>query len=292
VRWLVAMPVAGAIVVAGIVQLVGRSGSDDGTITLTGSTRGAGQAAVKVPVAAEVTATTSGPYQVAAAPSVPAALTAPGQKRQQRPSVPVTTRPRAIPAQRSPLGGGGVPWPGGPGLPRPDKTSSTSSTTSVKTSSVRFVDSLSQASVPGPATSPSSSSGGSSNGSFVDQVVALTNAERLGKGCKALTVDATLTAVAQDHSEDMAKRNFFDHNNPDGKSPFDRMSAAGYKYGMAAENIAAGYRSPADVVKGWMNSSGHRANILNCGVTEIGVGYAAGGTHGMYWTQDFGAPMR
>jgi uncharacterized protein YkwD len=70
------------------------------------------------------------------------------------------------------------------------------------------------------------------------------------------------------------------------------MTAAGYTYRMAAENIAAGHRSPADVVKGWMNSPGHRANILNCGFTQIGVGYATGGTHGTYWTQNFGTPLR
>lgn len=88
----------------------------------------------------------------------------------------------------------------------------------------------------------------------------------------------------------MAKRDYFDHTNPDGKSPFDRMSAAGYQYRSAAENIAAGYRDAEAVVQGWMNSEGHRKNIMNCGLTEIGVGYATGGKYGTYWTQNFGTP--
>lgn len=119
----------------------------------------------------------------------------------------------------------------------------------------------------------------------------LTNAQRRSAGCQPLSVDDTLTAVAQAHSADMARRGFFDHVNPDGRSPFDRMTAAGYRYRMAAENIAAGYRSPQQVVDGWMNSPGHRRNILNCGLTEIGIGYATGGGYGVYWTQDFGTPL-
>ena len=127
-------------------------------------------------------------------------------------------------------------------------------------------------------------------GSFADQVVTLTNAQRAGAGCPALTVDATLTSVAQAHSQDMAVRRYFDHNSPDGRSPFDRMTAAGYQFRAAAENIAAGQRTPQEVVTAWMNSAGHRANILNCGLTQIGVGYATGGSYGSYWTQDFGTP--
>ena len=103
-------------------------------------------------------------------------------------------------------------------------------------------------------------------------------------------LSTTRITVAQAHSQDMATRNYFDHNTPEGKSPFDRMTAAGYAFSSAAENIAAGQRTPADVVTAWMNSAGHRANILNCGLTQIGVGYATGGSYGVYWTQDFGTP--
>jgi uncharacterized protein YkwD len=88
----------------------------------------------------------------------------------------------------------------------------------------------------------------------------------------------------------MATRNYFDHATPEGKSPFDRMTAAGYVFRAAAENIAAGQRTPESVVQAWMNSAGHRANILNCSLREIGVGVANGGSFGIYWTQDFGTP--
>jgi uncharacterized protein YkwD len=126
---------------------------------------------------------------------------------------------------------------------------------------------------------------------YIAQVVQLTNQRRAAKGCGALTVNAALTRVAQAHSADMAANNYFSHDSQDGRSPFDRMSAAGYRFGAAAENIAAGQRTPSDVVTAWMNSEGHRANIENCTYTEIGVGYATGGSYGSYWTQDFGKPM-
>jgi uncharacterized protein YkwD len=129
-------------------------------------------------------------------------------------------------------------------------------------------------------------------GGVTAQVVTLTNAERAKAGCGPLTVNGTLTAVAQAHSADMAAHNYFDHNSQDGRSPFDRMTAAGYRYSTAAENIAAGQRTPQDVMTGWMNSPGHRANILNCALKEIGVGYATSSSsqYGVYWTQNFGTP--
>ncbi len=128
------------------------------------------------------------------------------------------------------------------------------------------------------------------SGNQAAQVVALTNQERVANGCKALTVDSKLTASAQGHSTDMAAKGYFSHTGQDGRSPFDRMKAAGYSYRLAAENIAAGQRTPQAVVTAWMNSSGHRANILNCSLTEIGVGVASGGSYGIYWTQNFGTP--
>ncbi|MFI7586114.1 CAP domain-containing protein [Spongisporangium articulatum] len=129
-----------------------------------------------------------------------------------------------------------------------------------------------------------------SDTSFAQQVVSLTNAERAKAGCGALTADSTLTSVAQAHSADMASHNYFSHNSQDGTTPFQRMSAAGYGYRTAGENIAAGQPTPSAVVSAWMNSAGHRANILNCSFTEIGVGYATGGSYRTYWTQDFGTP--
>ena len=140
---------------------------------------------------------------------------------------------------------------------------------------------------PAPSTAAPAPSGG-----VTTQVVTLTNAERAKAGCGPLTVNATLIAVAQAHSQDMATNNYFDHNSQDGRTPFDRMTAAGYRYSTAAENIAAGQRTPQDVMTAWMNSPGHRANILNCALKQIGVGYATGSSsqYGKYWTQDFGTP--
>jgi uncharacterized protein YkwD len=112
------------------------------------------------------------------------------------------------------------------------------------------------------------------------------NQERAKQGCRAVTSDARLTQAAQGHSADMARRGFFDHTNPDGKSPGDRITAAGYRWSTYGENIAKGQPTPASVMKSWMNSPGHRANILNCKFAEIGVGVVKSG--GPYWTQVFG----
>ncbi|MGC4953603.1 CAP domain-containing protein [Actinomadura citrea] len=130
-------------------------------------------------------------------------------------------------------------------------------------------------------------SGGSGGGTLAQQVVSLTNAERAKNGCGALTVDSRLQAAAQGHSDDMVARDFFDHTNPSGKNPGDRITAAGYRWSTYGENIAYGQRTPAAVMSAWMNSSGHRANILNCRFKNIGGGVTLkSGTP--YWTQNFG----
>jgi stress response protein SCP2 len=121
-------------------------------------------------------------------------------------------------------------------------------------------------------------------------VVSATNAERARHGLGLLAADPRLAAAAQGHSEDMVRRAFFAHENPDGAQVWDRAVAAGYPYRKVAENIAAGQPTAADVVRGWMDSPGHRANILDGELTQIGVGRAAGGTYGVYWTQVFGTP--
>ncbi len=143
---------------------------------------------------------------------------------------------------------------------------------------------------PAPTTpTPGNGSGGNAGMNSTEQaVLTLVNSERAKAGCSALTANSTLASVARAHSADMAARRYFSHTNPDGKSPFDRMRAAGYSGRLMGENIAAGYRTAAAVMEGWMNSSGHRANILNCGYREIGVGFATGGSFGTYWTQVFG----
>ena len=118
------------------------------------------------------------------------------------------------------------------------------------------------------------------------EVFDLVNQIREENGLPPFVYNGTLAETARAHSQDMVDRNFFNHNNPDGQSPFDRMKANGIRYSMAAENIAAGYPSPEAVVEGWMNSEGHRANILG-GCKELGVGLALGGSYGYYWTQCF-----
>jgi uncharacterized protein YkwD len=122
------------------------------------------------------------------------------------------------------------------------------------------------------------------------QVLALVNKERASAGCGALRSNAVLVAVARAHSTDMAVHRYFDHNSQDGRSPFDRMRAAGYKGGLMGENIAAGQPTPAAVMDAWMHSPGHRANILNCGFKVIGIGVhkLASSPYRIYWTQDFG----
>ncbi|MFD4154784.1 CAP domain-containing protein, partial [Streptomyces hydrogenans] len=123
--------------------------------------------------------------------------------------------------------------------------------------------------------------------SAADQVLALVNTERAKAGCGALTANATLARAAQGHSDDMAARDFFDHTNPDGDGPGERVTAAGYPWSTYGENIAMGQTTPEQVMEAWMNSPGHRANILNCDFKELGVGVHTDG--GPYWTQVFGA---
>ncbi|MFJ4468194.1 CAP domain-containing protein [Streptomyces sp. NPDC089424] len=119
-------------------------------------------------------------------------------------------------------------------------------------------------------------------------VIALTNHERARAGLPQLTPDPALTRAAQAHSDDMVARGFYSHTAPDGSRPWDRAAAAGSARRSIGENIACGQRSPAEVVTGWMNSPGHRANILAPGFTHIGIGFTGGGRSGTYWTQLFG----
>lgn len=105
-----------------------------------------------------------------------------------------------------------------------------------------------------------------------------------------LTMHPALRCAARKHSADMAARNFFDHINPDGETPWDRMGKAGYGgYSAAGENIAAGSPDAAGTMDQWMNSDGHCANIMSPDFEHIGVGYSTGGQYGHLWTQVFGA---
>ncbi|MFI6642949.1 CAP domain-containing protein [Streptomyces sp. NPDC050504] len=123
----------------------------------------------------------------------------------------------------------------------------------------------------------------------VTDVIGLTNDERGRAGLRPLAADPRLASAAQTHSADMAARGFYSHTTPEGTEPWDRAAAAGAAHRGIGENIACGQRTPAEVVLGWMNSPGHRANILKPDFTHIGIGFAGGGRAGTYWTQLFGA---
>ncbi|QHT59988.1 LysM peptidoglycan-binding domain-containing protein [Paenibacillus lycopersici] len=143
---------------------------------------------------------------------------------------------------------------------------------------------------------PAASTGGSTSGgtagttttntsdktTFAAQVVTLVNKERANAGLPALKSDTLLTKVALDKAKDMYANNYFDHNSPTYGSPFDMMRAYGVAYSYAGENIAKGQRTPQEVMTAWMNSAGHKANILNSHYGKIGVAYYNG-----EWVQEF-----
>lgn len=119
---------------------------------------------------------------------------------------------------------------------------------------------------------------------FEKRVGELVNAERAKAGLEPLVLDESLSVKAREKSRDMAKNNYFSHNSPTYGTPFEMMQSMGITYRSAGENIAMGQRSPEAVVEAWMNSPGHRANILSPSFTHLGVGYIADGN---YWTQWF-----
>jgi Ca2+-binding RTX toxin-like protein len=130
---------------------------------------------------------------------------------------------------------------------------------------------------------------------FANQVLTLTNEFRAQNGLSALKLNTELNAAAYAHSEDMAKQDYFDHIGKNGSKPWDRAKVVGYEAQAMGENIAAGYTTAAEVVQGWINSPGHRANLLNTKYTELGVGYfyltpdTGSVNYNTYWTQLFGS---
>ncbi|MGW2997256.1 CAP domain-containing protein, partial [Streptomyces sp. NPDC001193] len=139
----------------------------------------------------------------------------------------------------------------------------------------------------------SGSSGGSGGSGTVDAgsesaVLALVNKERATAGCGPLTTNSKLSAAARAYSDTMARSGVMSHTGPDGSTMTSRVEAAGYAWSRLGENIARGQADADAVMNAWMNSSGHRANILNCAFKEIGIGVHKG-DGGPWWTQDFGA---
>ena len=135
-----------------------------------------------------------------------------------------------------------------------------------------------------PTAKPVETAQDTSVSAFEKAVLDLTNAERQKAGLKPLQTDRNLMNSARQKSADMASKNYFSHTSPTYGSPFDQMKANGVTYRSAAENIAMGQRSAEEVVKGWMESPGHRQNILTPEFTHIGIGYDKNGN---YWTQQF-----
>lgn len=127
----------------------------------------------------------------------------------------------------------------------------------------------------------------SQSGNRAAQVVSLVNQERQAAGLGSLKSDSKLAALAQQKAEDMAEKGYFSHTSPTYGSAFDMLKAADYSYRTAGENIAKGQKTAEAVMNGWMNSPGHRANILDSGYTKIGVGYATNGSGTPYWVQIF-----
>jgi uncharacterized YkwD family protein len=117
---------------------------------------------------------------------------------------------------------------------------------------------------------------------YADQVVALVNEQRAEAGLQPLAVDQPLADMALDKAKDMYSNNYFSHTSPTYGSPFDMMDDYGIDFSYAGENIAMGQRTPQEVMTAWMNSEGHRENILNPNFTQIGVAY-----YNNYWVQDF-----
>ncbi|WP_246040222.1 MULTISPECIES: CAP domain-containing protein [Bacillaceae] len=137
---------------------------------------------------------------------------------------------------------------------------------------------------PGTTTAPGTQATGGTLDATEARVVELTNAERRKNGLRDLQVDNSLANVAQAKSNDMLSKNYFSHTSPTYGSPFDMMRSFGISYSYAGENIAKGQRSADEVVTAWMNSPGHRANILNGNYTHIGIGHTSSQD---YWTQMF-----
>ena len=119
---------------------------------------------------------------------------------------------------------------------------------------------------------------------YSTQVLNLVNKHRRENGLKELTLNSNLSDVAQIKAEDMKNNNYFSHTSPTYGSPFDMMKQFGISYKTAGENIAKGQKTPEAVVNAWMNSEGHRSNILNANYTQMGLGYTNGT---VYWCQMF-----
>jgi uncharacterized protein YkwD len=219
-----------------------------------------GVGALMQPGSDEQTESTSADSPIAAAPAAPGTSETPGEDVLPTPSL--SASPSSL-----------RPSPSRSATPRPSRTTAPSRQ------------------LPRSSTSTGATPRGATSGTItaeLQQVVDLVNQERAKAGCKALAIDDKLMLAAQRHSQDQADHQTMSHDGSDGSDVGDRLDRVGYSWRAYGENVAWNQRTPAAVMDAWMNSSGHRANILNCSFTEIGVGVAR--SNGPYWTQDFGTP--
>lgn len=212
--------------------------------------------------------------------------TGPSQDGSDAPS-PLSGTGTPLPGSASPSASG-TPSPGPsttatrtasptPTATRPSATATPTRTTAAPTTPVRTAT---------PTKAAPSTPAGDSLASTRAAILSLVNEQRATAGCKPLTASSSLDGLAQAFSDEMAARGFFDHTDPDGNDPWDRAKARGIT-NLGGENIARGQATAQAVMDAWMNSPGHRANILNCDYTTLGVGIHFG-TGGPWWTQDFG----
>ncbi|MFF5313610.1 CAP domain-containing protein [Streptomyces massasporeus] len=256
-----ALAIGAVAAIAGVgITLAVVSGEDGDTsnrvvANSTDGTPGAGDAAGSTAPLASASASPS-----TTASSSPSAK--PKQKRKQSASPTPRARKTALPASKAPAGTAAKSSGGG----------SASGSGGIR---------------PG-GTGSDAGSGTQSGGGTEAQVLALVNKERATAGCSPVTANDRLTRAADDYSDVMASSGVMSHTGPDGSTMTTRVEAAGYQWSTLGENIARGQADAASVMKSWMNSPGHRANILNCSFKELGVGVHFG-DGGPWWTQNFGA---
>ncbi|MGI5050298.1 sigma-70 family RNA polymerase sigma factor [Streptomyces sp. JAC18] len=198
------------------------------------------------------------------------------------PPAPVSTAssPSAAPSSASPTPSSASPSPSAP--PSPSASRSRSATATATPEKTRKPST--------PSSKPMAAPEASSAPSVADEVIALVNTERAKEGCGAVSGNGLLAKAASDHSADMVARDYFSHTSPDGTDPGARITAAGYRWSTYGENIAKGQQTAESVMDAWMNSEGHRANILNCALKELGVG-RVDSSGGPVWTQNFGTAL-
>lgn len=221
-----------------------------------------------------------GPTRTPTATPVPTGTPAPSATQTQQ----VTSTPTKTATSASPTSTGAPSaTPTSPPAASPTSTATTPPTATPAPTSTPTATSP-------PSATPVSCSF-SSNSSFESQLINLINAERASRGMGALTANSALTAAARGHSQDMGCNDFFSHTGSDGSDPFQRMTAQGYSFSAAAENLYAGGDAQG-AFDAWMASSGHRDNMLNPVYVHIGVGYSyvSGSTYGSYFTANFGTP--